>query len=474
MSTGKPTFVESINNWIERSITIKLVVIGILIGILMIPVSMIESLIYERQERQTEAINEVSSKWGEEQTITGLVLTIPYKAYTYTNETDAATKITKVKVVESKEYAHFLPELLKVNGNVSPESRYRGIYEVIVYNAKVNLSGNFVIPSFDEWKVDKKDILWEEAYISLGLSDLRSIQENIFVKWDNNNYYFNPGLQSTLVVKNGMNTRLPLQKPDSTKSNYEFSVDLNFNGSSALKFIPLGKITQVGIQSKWANPSFNGAFLPDTREVNADGFTANWEVLHLNRSYPQKFKEKDSVSGFTESSFGVNLFAPVDEYQKSMRSAKYAVLFITLTFLIFFFVQIINKVRIHPIQYIMVGLALCIFYTLLIALSEHIVFKLSYLVSSIAIIGLITLYTKSIIKHTRLTIVIGGILTIIYTFIYIIIQMEDYALLMGSIGLFAVLASIMYLSRKIRWYAVILEQNETPKDTIKKHTEENR
>lgn len=461
MATPQPTFVESVNNWIERSITIKLIVITILISLLMIPVSMIENLIGERQYRQEEAIKEVSSKWGDEQTITGLVLTIPYKIYTNVNE---GVKDSKPKIVESREYVHFLPELLKINGDVLPESRYRGIYEVIVYNSKVNLSGNFVIPNFDEWKINKNDIAWEEAYISLGLSDLRSIQENIFVQWDGNKYYFNPGLKSTNVISSGMNTLLPLRKPDSSRSSYEFTVDLNFNGSSTLNFIPLGKITQVNLKSKWTNPSFNGAFLPDSREINPGGFTAQWEVLHLNRSYPQKFK--DNVSGIKESSFGVNLFAPIDEYQKSMRSAKYAVLFITLTFLIFFFVQIINKVRIHPIQYIMVGLALCIFYTLLIAMSEHIAFSISYLVSSVAIIGLISLYTKSIIKHTRLTVVIGTILTIIYSFIYIIIQMEDYALLMGSIGLFAVLATIMYLSRKIHWYAVRFERGEVQKDVI--------
>jgi len=208
----------------------------------------------------------------------------------------------------------------------------------------------------------------------------------------------------------------------------------------------------VNIKSKWKNPSFIGAFLPDKRVINAEGFTANWEVLHLNRPYPQHFR--GATQGINESSFGVNLIVPVDEYQKSMRSAKYAVMFITLTFLIFFFIQILNGVKIHPIQYIIVGLALCVFYTLLIALSEHITFNYSYLISCVSIIGLITLYAKSIISNKKLTTLMCLILTTLYLFIYSIIQMEDYSLLMGSIGLFLVLATIMYLSRKIDWYAI--------------------
>lgn len=410
---------------------------------------MVESLIQERESRQQEAIIEVSSKWGEQQTITGLVLTVPYKTYSKVYEGE---KTDKFKLVESIEYAHFLPEVLNINGDISPEIRYRGIYEVIVYNSKINLTGNFTTPSFEEWEIDKNNILWEDAFVSLGLSDLRSIQENISVKWNNLDYFFNPGVESNDVIQNGISTRFPINYKDTVTSKYDFSLNLNFNGSSSLNFIPLGKMTKVTIKSKWKNPSFVGAFLPDAREINSEGFSANWEVLHLNRSYPQNFK--GTIEGINESSFGVNLIVPVDEYQKSMRSAKYAVMFITLTFLIFFFVQILNGVKIHPIQYIIVGLALCVFYTLLIALSEHIAFKFSYLISSISIISLITLYAKSIFNNKKLTTLIGLILIVLYLFIYSIIQMEDYALLMGSVGLFIVLATIMYLSRKIDWYAI--------------------
>lgn len=448
MSTENPSFFERLNNWLKRSISIRLITMAVLILLLLIPVSMVENLIREREGRQREAISEVSSKWGEEQTITGLVLTVPYKANVRVYEEKTAT----YKLVESREYAHFLPEELTISGDISPEVRYRGIYEVIVYNSKINLSGQFNAPDFKEWKINAEDIVWEDAYISLGLSDLRSIQENISITWNEKHYSFNPGVESSDVIQNGISSRIPLTGGDSAKTKTQFSLNLNFNGSSSLNFIPLGKLTKVSINSKWTNPSFTGAFLPDTREINSEGFSANWKVLHLNRPYPQSFR--GSVEGVRESSFGVNLIVPVDEYQKSMRSAKYAVMFITLTFLVFFFVQILNGVRIHPIQYIIVGLALCVFYTLLIALSEHISFNFSYLISSISIISMITLYARSIFNHKKLVVLICLILTILYLFIYSIIQMEDYALLMGSIGLFIVLATIMYLSRKINWYAI--------------------
>jgi inner membrane protein len=446
--TNKLSFIERINNWIKNSIAVRLFTIGFLILLLLIPVSMVENLIRERDMIHSEAIKEVSSKWGEQQTLTGLVLTVPYKTFEKVYVKESAEKF---KLVESIKYAHFLPDSLNISGVVSPELRYRGIYEVIVYNSRINLTGQFAFPKFEDWNIDKEDILWKDAFISLGLSDLRGIQENITVDWNDKQYLFNPGIETNDIIQNGISTRLYLNEKD-TSSIYSFSLKLDFNGSSNLYFVPLGRITKVSLKSNWKNPSFEGAFLPDKREITKNGFTALWKVLHLNRPYPQRFR--GSVEGVSESSFGVNLIVPVDEYQKSMRSAKYAVIFIVLTFLIFFFVHILNGVRIHPIQYIIVGLALCIFYTLLIALSEHIPFGYSYLISSISIIGLITLYAHNIFDNKKLTLLICMILVILYIFIYSIIQMEDYALLMGSIGLFIVLGIVMYLTRKIDWYSI--------------------
>lgn len=442
----KPSFLERANHWVRNSITLRMFTIGILILLLLIPVSMVKDVIMDRQYRKKEAEREVSGKWGNEQTLTGLVLTVPYTEYYKQTSTTAKEGFV---MMSARRFAHFFPNELNIEGQVVPEVRYRGIYKVVVYKAQLALSGSFEKPDFEQWKIMDRDVLWDEAFASLGLLDLRGIQNSAAVKWNGQEYFFEPGVETNEVIASGISTQVPV---DTATKNYTFNLVLDFNGSMALSFIPIGKTTTIKLSSTWNDPSFEGAFLPDERTVTDTGFTALWDVLQLNRSYPQSFR--GATTGLNESAFGVSLIVPVDEYQKSMRSAKYAAMFITLTFIIIFFVQIMNKIRVHPIQYIIVGLALCVFYTLLIGLSEHVSFGISYLISSIGIIGMITLYAHSIFKVNRITVLIGLLLTVLYLFIFSIVQMEDFALLMGSIGLFLVLGVIMFLSRKIDWYNV--------------------
>jgi len=231
-----------------------------------------------------------------------------------------------------------------------------------------------------------------------------------------------------------------------------FIFNVKLKGSQYINFVPVGKVTYVELTSDWPTPSFDGTFLPTTREVSEDGFTATWNVLHLNRNYPQAWI--GAQHRVNESAFGVNLLLPVDSYQKTNRSIKYAILFIGLTFLVFFFIEIINQKRVHPIQYILVGLALSLFYTLLLSISEHTTFNVAYGISTALTIGLIAAYTKTILKSNALTGLMAGILIVLYLFIFILIQLQDYALLMGSVGLFVILGLVMYFSRKIDWYHI--------------------
>ena len=459
MENQGPSTFEKINQKIKNSITIRLLSIGFLVLILLIPTSMIESLIREREYRRGDVIREVSSKWGGSQTITGPILTIPYIKY---------VKDQDKNLIKTKAYAHFLPDDLNVDGTLTPEIRYRSIYEIIVYNTNLKLNGNFPAPDFAQLGVNENYVLWDEAFVSLGIPDMKGIRDNINLNWDNKAYAFNPGIETNDVIGSGVSTKVNLLKEieatqdeteaDTLKKNYPFSFDLNLNGSSFLNFIPVGKETNIDITSNWAHPSFSGASLPDEREITKDGFTAHWKELHLNRNYPQQWL--GNIHNVNNSSFGVDLLLPVDEYQKSTRSAKYAIMFISFTFLIFFFIEIRNKKRIHPIQFILVGLALTIFYALLVSLSEHLHFNSAYLISSAAIILMIGLYSITIFKNKKLTALMTGVLILLYGFIYTILQLEDYALLMGSIGLFIVLAIIMYLSRKIDWYAIAKGKKE--------------
>lgn len=432
---------ERLSFWAKNRVVFKAIIIGILTLLLLIPTAMIRQLIVEREGRQEEASIEISSKWSGKQTLTGPILSIPY---TESFKDQAGNVKTIIK------YAHVLPEKLSITGELFPEKRNRSIFEIVVYNSKLTYSGFFNPINADILNIPKANFLPERAFISFGISDLRGIEDQINFKWNSNSINFNPGLETADVISSGINTKVHIDLSDSGKKQYNFSFDLNLKGSQTLYFVPVGKITEVNVQSKWNSPSFDGAFLPDTRTIDDNGFKASWKVLNMNRNYPQHWTE--SSFKIDESAFGINLLMPMDGYQKASRSVKYALLLIALTFMIFFFIEIMNNKLLHPFQYILVGLALCIFYSLLLSFSEHLNFNLAYILSAVLTIGLIYLYTLSILSDKKLSFLIGGVLFVLYGFIFTIIQLEDYALLMGTIGLFIALALVMYYSRKIDWY----------------------
>ncbi|MEZ4886769.1 MAG: cell envelope integrity protein CreD [Chitinophagales bacterium] len=443
-----PSNLERIGSWVRQSLTLKLLSIGFLILILLIPTMMIDSLIREREYRRNDTVREISNTWGNSQTIAGPVLTVPYKHYTIIEDTEKKT----TKTVSITKYAHFLPNELVIKSNISPEIRYRGIYEAILYNAQLQLNGNFSSPNFDVLGIDPQNALWSEAFVSIGIPDMRGIQESIELKWDSGQYMFDPGIPVNEVFGSGVSVGIPLQDTVEVNIPHIFSLNININGSESLSFMPLGKETTLAMQSNWGSPSFNGAFLPDERNITKDGFTANWKVLHLNRNYPQQWL--GNSHDIAQSQFGLSLLRPLDEYQKNERSVKYAIMFICLTFLLFFFVEILNSTRIHPLQYLLVGLSICVFYLLLLSFSEQIGFNKAYMIASTGVILLITIYSKSVLKNNFLTIVMFGTLVGLYGFLYSLLQLQDYALLMGSVGLFVILAVVMYLSRNIDWYTI--------------------
>ena len=437
---------------LKNNIYLKLGAIVFITLVLLIPTSMIRSLITEREATQNEAIKEVSSKWAEQQTISGPFVSIPY--YRYVKE--VSSKDSAEKIVQVKDYLHILPSQLNISGNINPEKRYRGIYEIVVYNSKLEISGTFNKFDLAALDIQPKDISFDKAEFVVGIDDLRGIEEQINLSWNNESISFNPGVSSDDVVKSGINAVVKLDPKDS--STYQFKLSLNLKGSQLLYFTPVGKVTDINLSSDWPNPSFNGAFLPDKREISEKGFKANWNVLHLNRNFPQIWT--GSQHTISKSSFGIDLILPVDNYQKSYRSIRYAILFIGFTFLVFFFIEVLNKVFIHPVQYILVGVALIVFYTLLLSFSEHMKYNLAFIISALSTLLLIAGYVKAILKSTQLSLLISGILTVLYTFIFVIIQLQDYALLIGSIGIFIILGLVMYFSRKIDWYNLSLEEKK--------------
>jgi len=435
--------------------------IGFLILLLLIPTFMIQSIVSEREGRKSEVIREVSSKWGNSQQLIGPILRIPYYEISRIEKLNTNGK-KEIEQTKSLEYAYFLPNQLEINGLVNPEKRSRGIYEIVVYNSKATFDGDFTNISLDQFKALPENILWKDANVLFTLSDFRGITEDIELNWNGNKSFFSSGAKlpfarESNIALSGIYT--PVQINDGGKGKYNFHFESNLKGSASLNIVPVGKTTKVMLKSNWQNPSFIGAFLPDKRVVNEKGFSASWKVLHLNRDFPQQWTG-NAPETLTQSSFGVNLITPNDNYQQSSRSVKYAILIIALVFMAFFFTEILNNKRVHPFNYILIGLALCIFYTLLLSISEFLTFNISYLIASFLTICLVFLYSKSIFQNTQLSGLVALVMLTLYGFIFIIIQLEDTSLLIGSIGLFTILSITMYISRRINWQNVGLKKND--------------
>jgi inner membrane protein len=425
--------------WNRNRILFKGFLIGLLILLLLIPTVFIQSLVTERQERQTAAIKEVGAKWAGAQTVTGPVIAISY------NE---ATADTQGKTVLKKKIAYFLPDKLSVHAVIVPEKRYRGIYQVVVYTSRLELNGSFDSLRFADLDISPDKILWEEAAIFFDISDVRGLKEEVKMQVNQSLLELVPGKFTNEQFKDALSCPLPA----GTRGEHgpvSFLLSVALKGSENLSFVPAGKQTLVTAQSTWTSPSFTGNYLPDTRSIKDSGFVSNWKVLYLNRNYPQQWK--DRVYDLEASAFGLNLIIPVDAYQQNTRSVKYAILCIVLTFAAFFLIELIYSKTIHSLQYVLVGFALCIFYTLLLSFSEYTGFNIAYFVAALCTISLIAWYVKSILQSSKMAIFIACLLTVMYGFIFILIQLEDYALLMGSIGLFITLAIVMHFSRKIKW-----------------------
>ncbi len=443
----------------KNNVMFKVVVIAALIIILQFPNALVRSLIHEREQIHQDAVLEVSEKWGNGQTLTGPYLSVPYDIY-IKNERYSTDSTSSYTI--SKGWIYILPEELKINGKLSPEERYRGLHDVVVYESDITLQGKFNKMDLKDLDIDFDKIHFEKAHLNVGVSDLKGIEKQIQLDWNDTTKFFNSGLSTVDIVNSGISVPVDISLEDSTE--YNFSLNIDLKGSQHVFFTPLGKTTDVHLSSTWQHPSFSGEYLPDSREINANGFKAHWNILHLNRNYPQMWTgDSFKVGG---SIFGADLLLAVDRYKKSDRVAKYSILFICLTFLVFFFVEILNKKYIHPIQYLLVGIALILFYTLLLSFSEHMLFSVAYLLASIMSLLLISLYTLAILKSKQVSLLMFGILTILYGFIYTIISMQDYSLLIGSIGLFQILALVMYFSRKIDWYEIKLGKTVKVEDEV--------
>jgi inner membrane protein len=435
--------------WNRNRIVLKSFWIGFLVLLLLIPTFLINGLVTERQDREREAVAEISSRWAGAQTVTGPVIGIPYL------DSSSGTTIGSV----TKRWAYFLPEKLRFNTRIVPETRYRGIYRVIVYTTELQVNCHFDGLHLQELGLSPDKVLWNEAAIFFDLADLQGLQEEVSLhlssRAGNVDLELVPGKVSTDQFKNALSASLSITSNRSVSLSatepLDFSAIVRMKGTGNLSFIPAGRETKVEVSSSWPDPSFTGTNLPDLRTVKGSGFVADWRVLALNRSFPQQWRA--NTFDLAPTAFGVSLIVPVDTYQQTTRCVKYAILIIILTFTAFFLIEWVYQRAIHSLQYLLVGFALCLFYTLLLSFSEYFGFTGAYAVASVATIGLITWYVGSMLRSGKMSSFICFFLVVQYGFVFTLIQLQDYALLMGSIGLFITLATVMYFSRKIKWSA---------------------
>jgi inner membrane protein len=455
---------KSILDAVRESAFVKVMMVGFLMIVMLIPLGMIHGRIYERTARRDEVVAEVSRTWSNKQVAGGFILSVPY---TVSSTNDYGKPITIERV------ARFLPETLAIDGRLVPDFRHRSLFEVPVYTAHLTMTGTFRPPNLAALRIDESTARFHDAWLTIGVGDLRGVNQGVSVTWNGVALPTSPALDTAGIGSQAMDVKIPglaaassaatssaaTASAAAAPAEIPFEVKIDLKGTQEMNFQPGGRTTTVRLASTWPHPAFAGAFLPDKSGISDAGFDAEWRLSHLGRGYPQAWRDEDMRPQQIEqaavaSRFGVTLFTPVDIYHRAERSTKYGALFILLTFCTFFVVELLQRRRLHPIQYLLVGAALCLFYLLLLSLSEHIGFGYAYLAAAAGTIGIIGMYAGHVLGGLWQGVRMVAGLSLLYGFLYVLLQLEDYALLVGSIVLFLILATVMWATRRVDWYAI--------------------
>jgi inner membrane protein len=438
---------EQPNKWYQGSILVKMTVITLIILALLIPSSWIQSLIDERQENQAAMISKVSNQWSGSQLVQGPVLVLPYKKQVATPSAPNAPVGTK----EILDNIYVLPQGLHFKTSLKTEPYEKGVFRVTVYTAQIGVEGAFSQPDLFKLGIDPAQVMFDKARLVFSISDLKGLKTNPIVKVQGQNYTPEPVTGDADFFEKSLQVSFPL----SPAGNFEFSYKLDLKGSNEISFLHIGKTTEVELSNDWKTPKYTGRYLPDERDSLGNGTHAKWRMLYYNRPFPQQWVSNMNVlnnqKSVSEATFGVQLQTPIDDYRKVMRTNKYSTLIILLTFVSLFLTELIRKQNIHLFNYTLIGAAMIVFYILLLSFSEQIGFNYAYLLSSTATIALISSFTASLLENKKAALLFAIILSIFYGFIFIIIQLEEYSLLVGAVALFFIVAALMYFSRKINW-----------------------
>ncbi len=441
------------------SLLARAAVVLVLLVLLLVPLQMIRGLVAEREARRRAAVDEIGATWGGPQTLVGPVLVLPHRVLRRENVVltppsapgGATPGVVQERTRVETAYAAFLPERLKVEGTLVPERRRRGIFEVVVYGGTLAVSGTLPAADVRALGLDPDDVAFGDAFLSVALSDTRGIREEPVLLWDGARVAFRPGAGESGLGVTGLHAPLATFDPALA---HTFAFTLRLQGTESLSVAPLGASTEAALSSSWPSPSFSGHFLPETRRTGPDGFSAAWRVSSFGRAYPQRWRASPPTEAIAASLFGARLFLPADAYQQTTRALKYAVLFVGLTFLAFALFEILGGLRLHPLQYLLAGSALALFYLLLLSLAEHTGFGAAYLAAASATTVLVAGYGVFILAAAGRALILGAGLATLYGYLYVLLRLEDWALVLGAAALFAILAGVMFGTRRVDWWSL--------------------
>lgn len=452
----------------QKTLFIKALITSLLAILLLIPIRMIHSTVGERQARQSQVRNDISESFSGAQQIAGPVLVLPYveeyKETVWEDEPVSGGDTHRVRREHTRKRSGrriLLPERADFDLEADTDFKRRGLFKVLIYGLSGTIQGHFELspePHIQR-KAEDSHIIWGQPFLSLSLTDTRGLSRAPTLQWEGTELVFAQGTGLGAGQPNGLHALLPRIEPGRART-IRYSIDLGLRGTESVRFEPLAGTTRIALASSWPHPSFQGRFLPDPedQQIDGDGFSASWEVTELATTAPRTFladlkANKHCVSGCPEW-LGVRFIEPVDVYSMADRALKYAFLFVALSFATFFLFELLKALRIHPAQYLLVGLALAIFFLLLLSLSEHIPFGLAYLVSAVASIGLQGFYLSHVLGSVKRGIGFAGLLGALFSALYGLLVAEDIALLMGSLLLFGLLTAAMVMTRKLDWFAI--------------------
>lgn len=443
----------------QRTLLWKIALIGLVAVLLQIPVEMVRGLVAERKQARDGVIAEIARASSEAQRIVGPILYVPWtrrstEATTTTDDSGHSRTIRKEKVERGQ--VTLLPTTLQVEGKIDLQKKHRGIYEAHLYTLYATLGGTFVLPP--NLGIADDNLEWGHALLVLGIQDTRGIRDRVQIDWDGAQPALFPGGIEAAGAPSGIHADLGTLPANKAPVTRRFSIALSLLGTERLDIVPAGATTTVSLGSTWPHPSFAGKILPDAdSRVSAEGFAATWRTSHFATNLAQLHQrcvQSRQCDAFTQHSLAVSFLQPVDLYQTVERSVKYGFLFIGLTFLAFFLFEILKRLAIHPVQYALVGFALAVFFLLLISLSEHLGFTAAYAVAALACVALIGYYIAYVLQSARRGALFGVALAALYGLLYVLLRMEDHALLAGSLLVFACVATAMVATRRVDWYAL--------------------